>query len=114
MDNGANPSAIKLATDSLMMRNADKLNIQSNDLGESKIIFQDSEFAEPVPIGDFVKSFLQSQEGASVLQAKKSPSLHNVPNGKGPVNGEVVKMTRAQAATADPKLLMSGRVQFTD
>jgi len=114
LDNGANPATIKLAADSLMMRNADKLSNQSNDLGESKIVFQDSEFAEPVLLGDFVKGFLSSSEGASVLQAKKSPSLHNVPNGKGPVAGEVVKMTRAEAATADPKLLMSGRVQFTD
>ena len=113
VDNGADPGAVKLAADSLMMRNAEKLEIQSNELGESSVQFRDSEFAEPVTVNDFVKSFLSSQEGRSVLQQKKSPSSH-VPGGKAPVSGEIIQMTRAEAATADPKLLMSGRVRFVD
>jgi len=113
-ENGADPLRIKMAADSLMMRNADGMTIESNELGESSIVYKESEFAEPVLVNDFVKTFLSGSEGASILQAKSAPSLHNVPNGKGPVAGEIVKMTRAEAATADPKLLMSGRVQFTD
>jgi hypothetical protein len=114
VNNGANPNAVKLAADSLMMRNGDKLSVQSNELGESSIKYTESEYAEGVSVGDFVRGFLQSDEGAAVVQPKVSPSVRGIPNGKSQIVGEVVKMTRAEASTADPKLLMSGRVMFTD
>lgn len=119
-DNGANPSAVKLATDSLMMRNQGKIEIASNELGETSVVYRESEFADPVGVGDFVKSFLSSQEGQSVIQQKKSPSLHSVPNGRGPVPGDVLKISKmeaAQRAASDPsfvKMLTSGKVVFED
>ena len=114
VNNGANPAAVKLAADSLMMRNSDKISIDSNEMGESKVVFKDSEYSEGVGIGDFVRDFLTSAEGAAVVQPKKSPSVRGIPNGGSKIVGEVIKMTRQEASTADPKILMSGRAQFTD
>lgn len=114
VSNGANPNAVKLAADSLMMRNDGKLAVESNELGESSIKFKNDEYSESVTVGDFVRGFLTSEEGASVVQPKKSPSVRGIPGGKAPVVGEVVKMTRMEASKADPALLMSGRVQFID
>ena len=111
---GVRPEAIKLAADSLMMRNEGKLDIERGSLGESRSVYKDSEFAEAQGIPDFVKSFTNSVEGLSILTPVKVPSLHNVPPGRGPISGEAVVMTRAEASKADPKLLMSGRVQFSD
>lgn len=114
INNGANPQAVKLATDSLMVRNDGKLLIESNDLGESSVKFKPDEYSEPLTVGDFVRGFLESSEGMSVVQPKKSPSGRGIPNSNSKIVGEVVKMTRAEASTADPKLLLSGRVMFTD
>jgi hypothetical protein len=114
INNGANPQAVKLATDSLMMRNDGKLAIESNELGESSVRFRADEYSEGVSVGDFVRNFLTSDEGASVVQPKVSPSVRGIPNGSGKIVGEVIKMTRQEASTADPKVLLSGRVQFTD
>ena len=114
VNNGANPSAVKMAADSLMMRNDGKISIESNELGESSIQFKADDYSESVGLGDFVRNFLTSDEGSSVVQPKKSPSVKGVPNGRPPIVGEVVKMTRLEASKADPKLLMSGRVQFID
>ena len=97
-----------------MMRNDGKLQIESNELGESAIRFKADEYSEGVPVGDFVRTFLNGDEGLAILQPKKSPSVRGVPNGNAPISGEVVKMTRLEASTADPKLLKSGRVEFTD
>jgi len=114
VNNGANPNAVKLAADSLMMRNDGKIAVENNELGESSIKYRADEYSEGVTVGDFVRGFLTSDEGSSVVQPKKSPSMRGVPSGKAPIVGEVVKMTRMEASKADPALLMSGRVQFTD
>jgi len=111
---GVRPESIKLAADSLMMRNEGKLDIERGNLGESRSIYKDSEFADAQGMPDFVKSFVTGAEGQSILTPVQVPSLHDVPGGRGPVAGEVVMMTRAEASTADPKLLKSGRVQFSD
>lgn len=111
---GVRPESVKLAADSLMMRNDGRLEVERGDLGESRSIYRDSQFAEPLAINSFIANFVKTQEGMAILTPKKGPSLHDVPGGRGPITGEVIMMTRAEASRADPKLLKSGRVTFTD
>lgn len=113
LSNNANPSTVKLVTDSLMLRNADKFKINTNELGESTINYVANEYEQPVLINDFVKSFLLSPEGQSIQVPKKAPA-NNVPGGKGPITGDIIECTSAEAHKMDPKLLMSGRVKIVD
>ena len=115
IEHGANPSAVKLATDSLMMRNAENISIKSDaDTGETAVVYKKDQYAEPLPMSEFIKSFLQGDEGRAIVAPKSAPSTNGVPRGVVAPAGEVIKMTRAQMATADPKLLKSGRVVAID
>ena len=115
VENGANHSAVKLATDSLMMRNSDKISVVSNmDTGEQSIVYKPDQYSDGMPMSEFIKGFLQGDEGRAIVAQKTPPSVGGIPRGAAPIGGEVIKMTRAQMATADPKLLLSGRVVAID
>jgi len=114
IENDISPDAVKLVTDSIMMRNAERISVNSNELGESNVQFRESEFADPVTMADFAKSFMLSPEGISVARVKTAPSLSGVPSSVGRIGGDTIKMTRAQASKADPAILKSGKVEFID
>ncbi|MCK5600520.1 hypothetical protein KAR91_01555 [Candidatus Pacearchaeota archaeon] len=107
LENGVDPAKVKMVVDSQMLRNQEKFNPETNDLGESNTTFKADEYAEPVPLNDYVKTFMLTTEGQSIALPKKSPSV-NVPHGRGPVNGEVKVITNAEANSMDPKLLTNG------
>jgi len=114
MENGAKASAIKLAADSLMMRNQDKIKSEVDPkTGESQILFQESDYADPMVIGDFVKGFLKSPEGEVIMQQKAAPSV-NVPGGKRVPTGDVIRVNKSELYKLDPKVLKSGKVEIID
>ena len=113
IENGAEPKQLKIIADSLMMRNNDKLAVVNSELGESKIVFKDNEYEEGRPISDFIKSYLKSEEGSLFMKKKESPSL-TAPGGKRAPKGDLIHVTRMEAAKMDPEILKSGRVRYTD
>ena len=107
---GGDSELSELAADSILLTNGKNINAVDNDNGSYDVLSTDQVSGMPVPIGDFIKTYMQTDAGKRIVAPKKNPL---VPGGKGVVPaGEKIEVDGIAFSALTPEQRSSGKYKL--
>ena len=108
VDAGADGDLAKLAIPEIVNKYGNFMSVVQDDLNGYRVDPADGGMDASGVVG----LFLGTPTGKKLIASKRNPTVETMPDGSPIPDGGVVYMTPKEMATADPKLLQSGKVRI--